>query len=156
MLESIIAISIIVLDRLTKIWASGALGGLAEGRLDLIPGFLEFIYVENTGAAFSMLTGKRWFFVAITFVIVIIIIWYLVKHARKDGLVMRMALSLILGGAVYKRQDRIFYGYVIDFINPSFVKFAVFNISDMCVTCGTILLVLAVLFMEKRTKSEAQ
>lgn len=156
MLESIIAVSIIVIDRLTKIWASGVLLGLAERSMDLIPGFLELIYVENTGAAFSMLPGRRWFFIATTIVIVIVIIWYLIKHAHKDGIIMRLALSIILGGAVGNLIDRIFYGYVIDFINPTFVKFAVFNISDMCVTCGTALLILAVFFLEKRKKEAAQ
>ena len=150
MLESIIIIVGILLDRLTKLWAAGPLK--AVGSMDFIPGIMEFHYVENRGAAFSMLWGKTWIFIILTLLIVAFLIGYLLKYRNTDGIWMRIAVSSIIAGAIGNLIDRLLYGYVVDFLRPTFINFAVFNIANIFVTCGAILFIIVLLFFNKREK----
>ena len=88
----------------------------------------------------------------VTALIIAGLIFYLVKYGRTESLLVRILLSLIIGGALGNFIDRIVYGFVIDFINPTFIRFAVFNVADIFVTCGAILLVFAVLFLRPSKK----
>ena len=68
--------------------------------MDFIPGIMEFHYVENRGAAFSMLWGKTWIFIILTLLIVAFLIGYLLKYRNTDGIWMRIAVSSIIAGAI--------------------------------------------------------
>ena len=151
MLESILIVIGIVVDRLTKIWAAGTLQPV--GSMNFIPGVIEFHYVENRGAAFSMLWGKTWIFIILTILIVAFLIGYLIKYRNTDGLLTRIAVSCIISGALGNLIDRLLYGYVIDFLRPTFINFAVFNIADIFVTCGAILFIFCLLFFNKREQA---
>ena len=119
-------------------------------QMDVIPGIVDFRYVENRGAAFSMLSGKVWLLTVVTALIIIGLIFYLVKFGSGELLITRICMAAIIGGALGNLYDRIMYGFVVDFINPTFMKFAVFNVADIFVTCGTILLVFAMLFFKPK------
>ncbi len=147
MLESVIIVVAVALDQLSKWWAKSSLAFMPQGHLNLLPGILELRYVENRGAAFSILWGRNGFFIAVSSVIIVLLLLYLIRYRYTESMLSRIAIASILGGALGNLIDRIFRGYVVDMINPLFVRFAVFNIADIFVTCGTILLVFALVFV---------
>lgn len=99
-----------------------------------------------------MLWGKTWIFIILTLLIVAFLIGYLLKYRNTDGIWMRIAVSSIIAGAVGNLIDRLLYGYVVDFLRPTFINFAVFNIADIFVTCGAILFIIILLFFNKKEK----
>ena len=105
----------------------------------LIPRLLHLSYVQNTGAAFGVLKGHQWFFIAISCVV---IVWILREFRRVHRMTRasQWACALILGGAVGNLVDRLRFGYVVDFIDVH--VWPVFNIGDSAITIGVALLVL--------------
>lgn len=135
---SIMIILIIAFDQITKYFASLK---LADGSVaKFIPGVVQFKYAENTGMAFSMLSGARWVFIALTVVVCVGVFYYLFSN-RCKSLWLYWSLGVILSGGIGNLIDRIRFGYVVDFIEPIFVNFAIFNIADCAVTCGAVVLV---------------
>lgn len=135
---SIMIILIIAFDQITKYFASLK---LADGSVaKFIPGVVQFKYAENTGMAFSMLSGARWVFIALTVVVCVGVFYYLFSNKCKS-LWLYWSLGVILSGGIGNLIDRIRFGYVVDFIEPTFVNFAIFNIADCAVTCGAVVLV---------------
>lgn len=135
---TIMIILIVAFDQITKYFASLK---LADGSVaKFIPGVVQFKYAENTGMAFSMLSGARWVFIALTVVVCVGVFYYLFSN-RCKSLWLYWSLSVILSGGIGNLIDRIRFGYVVDFIEPTFVNFAIFNIADCAVTCGAVVLV---------------
>lgn len=156
MLEAIIAIVAIVLDRLSKMWAVGSLSHMPGQHMDVLPGVFEFRYVQNEGMAFSLLEGKTWLFIVVTILIIACLLGYLIKYRAVESIWTRIAIASIIGGAIGNLIDRLLYGYVIDFINPTFIRFAVFNIADIFVTCGAILFVFSLLILPRFSHKKEQ
>ncbi|MDL2225358.1 signal peptidase II [Eubacteriales bacterium OttesenSCG-928-M02] len=154
MLEGIVIAIAIGLDRITKIWCKAYLVHQPGMQMNVIPGVVEFKYMENTGAAFSVFSGKTWLLAAFSIIIIAALVFFLIKYGGGEPLLVRLCVAAIIGGAVGNLIDRLFYGYVIDFINPTFINFAIFNVADMFVTCGAILLVFLLLFFKPREKKE--
>ena len=144
---------IILFDQITKYFAKSTL--YPDKAKDFIKGFVEFRYAENTGVAFSMFSGGRWFFIVLTAVVALGVLLYMFTKGQKN-LWLFWTLGVIFSGAVGNLIDRAFLGYVIDFINPTFVNFAVFNIADCAVTLGTISLIAYLVFdvFKKEKKDE--
>lgn len=135
---SIMIILIVAFDQITKYFASLK---LADGSVaKFIPGVVQFKYAENTGMAFSMLSGARWVFISLTVVVCVGVFYYLFSN-RCKSLWLYWSLGVILSGGIGNLIDRIRFGYVVDFIEPTFVNFAIFNIADCAVTCGAVVLV---------------
>lgn len=111
-------------------------------------GYVRFVYTENRGAAFSILQNQRWLFVAITSVICVLIIIALFKY-NNHGFFSYAASILILGGGIGNMIDRVFNGYVVDYIYITFFP-AVFNFGDCCVTVGTVFLIIHLLFYSSK------
>lgn len=146
-------IMIIAFDQITKYIAKSTL--YPDKAIHFIDGFLEFRYAENTGVAFSMFSGGRWVFIILTSAVAIGMLVYMFTRAQKN-LWLYWSLGVIVAGAIGNLIDRIFLGYVIDFINPTFVRFAVFNIADCAVTLGTVSLVAYLIFdIFKKEKKDA-
>lgn len=142
---------IVVADQLTKhfIVATIPLGGVKEA----IPWLFQLTYIQNTGMAFSLLRGGRWFFLIVT-VFALILMVLAVKRkwiTHPTGL---WALAAIAGGAIGNLIDRVRLGYVVDMIEVTFMDFAVFNVADCFVVCGAILLVIYTFFFDKPKKGE--
>lgn len=134
----IMIVLIIAFDQITKYFASLK---LADGSVaKFIPGVVQFKYAENTGMAFSMLSGARWVFIALTVVVCVGVFYYLFSN-RCKSLWLYWSLGVILSGGIGNLIDRIRFGYVVDFIEPTFVNFAIFNIADCAVTCGAVVFV---------------
>ncbi len=135
-------ILIVAFDQITKYFAEKNLAG---GKIvSFLPGFVQFRYAQNTGMAFSMLSGARWIFVVITIIVCGCVMWYLFSN-RAKSLWVYWSLGVVLAGGVGNLIDRARFGYVVDFIEPIFVNFAVFNIADCAVTCGAAVLVVYLL-----------
>ncbi|MCL1835150.1 MAG: signal peptidase II [Oscillospiraceae bacterium] len=128
---------VVALDQLFKHWIGILMetGGRAAERV-IIPGILSLTYTENYGAAFSILSGKRWLLAAIMFVCIIILIGILLRY--NEGFWGTLGLSAILGGAVGNLVDRVFNGYVVDMFQFKFIDFAIFNVADIFITLGGI------------------
>lgn len=135
----------LILDRLTKIYA---INNFIEN--PVFTKVLNFIYVENRGAAFGILQNRRLFFVILTIAVVIGIIYYFIKNYKNNPKILNIALSFIVSGALGNFYDRIFHSYVVDFIEFSFVNFPVFNIADILITSGAILMIIYVIFIEEK------
>ena len=115
------------------------------GSLILIDGFIQLNYAENTGAAFGSFSGKTTFLSIFTLAIIILGLIYLFVKKRKVD-VEYICISLIISGGLGNLVDRIFRGYVVDYIEPLFVDFAIFNFADILVTCSCIVLVIWLMY----------
>ncbi len=146
LLMELVCIGILIfLDQITKIWAVAT---LKEGRIiDLIPGVLQFNYLENQGAAFGILQNQQTFFVTAGAIILLLVMYvlFVTPHERKYN-ILNVLLVLIASGAVGNMIDRVNLGYVVDFIYISAINFPIFNVADCYVTISTILLALVILF----------
>ena len=152
LITTIIAVILMAVDRITKNWAAQA---LASGDIAVIDKVLYFRYTENTGVAFSMFSDNRWVLVGITSVMLIVALAFFLSGKIKDKLEL-FALSLIIAGGVGNLIDRLSLGYVIDFIDVRIINFAIFNVADMCITIGAILVCIAAFAAEKREKREQE
>lgn len=135
----------LILDRFTKIYA---INNFIDN--PVYTKFLNFIYVENRGAAFGILQDRRVFFVILTVAVVTAIIFYFIKHYKTNPKILNIALALVVSGALGNFYDRLFYSYVVDFIEFAFVNFPVFNIADILITSGSILMIIYIMFIEEK------
>ena len=142
----------VIADQLTK-WAIVAAYPTPGEGVTLIPGILDFTHVDNTGAAFGMLKDSRWVFLVFSAVAIGAMLFYLLKFPPKSRLT-GLSFALVIGGGIGNMIDRIFRGYVIDFIDfcafPKVWKY-VFNVADACVCVGVAALVLCLFFLEAKT-----
>ena len=146
-LWGIIAVLVMVFDQLSKLCINNFVN--ATDRIVFIPGVLDIVSVTNTGAAFSMLSNHTWILGIVSIVFSIGIIVYMLKK-KPQGKLIGISAGLLLGGAVGNGIDRVVRGYVIDFIETSFIEFPVFNIADIAITVGAGLLIVAAMKSEKQ------
>ena len=150
-LSVILCAVLVLLDRFSKMAAVRWL--MPVGVIPAIPGVFEWRYVENTGAAFSFFAGKQLFLIIITSVALLALAWLILFRRPKDKMEY-LALIFIFSGGLGNLIDRIARGYVVDYINLTFMNFAVFNLADIFVSIGFVLLVVAVIRAELRTKKQ--
>lgn len=139
----------IALDRLSKVWAVRALSG--RGAMAVWPGLFHFRYVENTGAAFGLFGGMRGLNVLLTFAFVWIagmVIW---RRREKPGVLPFGAL--LMAGGISHLYDRLIGRNIVDFIEVEFMRFAIFNVADICICAGAVGLTCAYLWQENRVRS---
>lgn len=136
---------LIFLDQLSK---SVMVDKLSDGSsITFINHVIDFVYVENTGSAWGMLSGKMVFFYIITVILVGIIVFFFVKMpATKRFIPLRVCTVLIFAGAIGNFIDRVMLNYVRDFIEFSFVDFPVFNVADVYITLGVAATILFIIF----------
>ena len=137
---------VIAVDRLCKLAAIAALA--PHGVQTAIPGILSWAFVKNTGAAFGILSGN-WLLPLLTAALIIALLVFLLHRPEADAL-LRTGLWLIIGGGLGNLYDRIVYGSVTDFIEPLFVRFAVFNLADVAICVGACIAAIAMLIDERR------
>ena len=156
-----LAAGIVLVDQLLKIMAVRFLA--PAGTVTAIPGLLDFVYVENTGAAFGLFANQRWVFIGLTAVFIVILIAVLFRYHTSSRLY-AAGMVLILGGAVGNLIDRIVSGYVVDYLRLSFFP-PVCNLADYCVVIGVVLMLVYLLFFtdffeggkkRKKVKEEAK
>ena len=158
-LACVITSLIIPLDLLTKHYIIAELIPNVGNSIDVMPGFINFVYVKNTGAAWGMMAGRPIFLIVISIIILGIYFWFYILQVKrfkeKTSNVLGISLGLIAGGCIGNLVDRIVFGYVRDFINFQFMNFPVFNFADISLTFGVILMVVYFLFIfGKENKKE--
>ncbi|MGH8309599.1 MAG: signal peptidase II [Steroidobacteraceae bacterium] len=150
-----LAVVIILLDQLAKLWALSAFREFEQ--LELLP-VLDFTLMYNTGAAFSFLAGasgwQRWFFVILALAVAAGITVWLRRLRAHDQALLGCGLALILGGAVGNVIDRLRLGKVVDFIHVHWndAYFPAFNLADSAITVGAGLLLLDAFLESRRAK----
>ncbi len=135
-------------DQLVKLLAVELIK--SKGSVEVIHGFFYLTYVENTGAAFGLMRGARWIFVAVTAIILIFGAVYYVKMPKtRHSVITRASLILICSGALGNFADRLFKGFVVDMFHFIFFgySFAVFNFADILVVVGSTLLAFSLIFL---------
>ena len=120
----------------------------------------HFTYVKNTGMAFGMLKDHRWVFMVFSTIAIVALIVYLFRF-RPESRWMQISMAMIIGGGIGNMIDRVFLGYVVDFIDVTLINFAVFNVADsfVCVGAGIMILCLVLdlikeIKLEKAQKAE--
>lgn len=147
MLYIILTALIIAFDQISKVMAIKYLKG--QEPYVIIKNYFELRYVENYGAAFGILQQKRIIFIIITTLVLLFILIFLYNNYYKLTVISKLSISLFLGGAIGNFIDRVRLGYVVDFLRVnilSFYDFPVFNIADVFIVSGTILIIFIVLF----------
>ena len=109
----------------------------------LINGVLSLTHLRNNGAAWSLLEGQQWFFTIITIIVLIVAIWVLIKNINKNWYA--FSLTLIISGALGNFIDRIRQGYVVDMFQLDFINFPIFNVADILLSIGFVVLFIAIL-----------
>ncbi len=155
--------AVFLIDQTTKAWAIRKLR--FEGDMEIIPGFLNFAYAQNTGVAFSMFNdygdAGRWVLSGIAFVASALVLYFFWKTPRSDDRILG-ALALLLAGIVGNVLDRARLGFVIDFIDVQFGSwhYPTFNVADASICIGAGILILDMFLRkdppEEETKAEAE
>ena len=134
--------ALIILDQMVKAYV---VQNIALGEIkSWIPNLVSLTYLQNRGAAFSILQDQQLLFAVITLVVVVGAIWYLHKH-MEDSFWMVLGLTLIIAGGLGNFIDRISQGFVVDMFHLDFINFAIFNVADSYLTVGVVVLLLAML-----------
>lgn len=141
----------VLLDFVTKKVVAGNM--TLYQSISVIPGVFNITYVKNTGASFGMMAGARWFFVAVTVLLIAAVIYYTVKNNIKDKLFL-VSASFVVGGGIGNLIDRIATGAVVDFFDFCLINFAIFNVADCFVVVGVILMAIYYIKEERAKKEE--
>ena len=139
MLYFIIMFALVALDQLTKYLV---LSTMSLGQSIPLVGVIKFTYIQNTGMAFGLFHNASWFFTVDSIMTVILVILVLILWKKPFIAQYHLPLSIVIGGAVGNLIDRIFRGYVVDFID--FTYWPVFNVADIAVCVGVILLAIQI------------
>jgi len=132
----ILIILIIILDQFTKNYINYNISDFLNNNYYLF----KIDFVRNYGAAFNLFDGNRLFLSLISILSSIVLIYIIFTKNQLTTLSL-YGLSLILAGSIGNGIDRIIYGFVIDFINLNFISFPVFNIADISINLGFVLLI---------------
>lgn len=146
-----IAVLWIVFDQATKAYFDGAyFPGQVIG--EPILGIFRFHLVYNTGGAWSIFSGATWALGAFSLIVCIALTAYLFFTARESAPGEAVGLALVVAGGIGNAIDRFALGHVIDFIEPVFIEFPVFNVADIGVTCGFVIFFVS-LFLRDRARA---
>lgn len=150
---------ILIFDILSKHFITQALPHVGDS-MDVIPGFINFVYIQNTGAAWGMLAGRPVFLIIVSIIILAIYLWFyairLKRLKNNSSITLAVSVGLIAGGCIGNLVDRIAFGYVRDFINFQFMDFPVFNVADIALTVGIIIMVIYFIFIYSKEDKKMQ
>ncbi len=161
--------SVVVLDQLTKYIIKRSMD--LYDSFDVLGSFFKITYIENPGMAFGIQMENKIWFTFLSIIAALIVLIYLIR-LKNERFSFRLALALIMGGAIGNLIDRIYAGRVVDFLDveffdvsiPSFsflllnfpgyslTRWPVFNIADSAVTCGMILIIWLIIFQKSHQK----
>lgn len=139
------------IDQILKVLAMEYLKPI--GSYPIIPDVFHLTYVENRGAAFGMMAGQKWLLVWVTAIVILAAVAVVMAGKIKNTTVL-LAVATIIGGGVGNLIDRVYRGFVVDYVHLKIIDFAVFNFADICVTVGTAILLIYLLFYELKHKNK--
>ena len=135
------ALSILAADQMIK----QAVRRTPEGSVLLrVPGVAEITHCVNTGAAFSILTGKTLLLALLSVALLAALVIVFVRSTRLNR-ASEIAVAALIGGGLGNLADRIAFGGVTDYIRLLLFRFPVFNLADICITCSILFLILELL-----------
>ena len=137
---------LVIIDQLTKYLTVENIA--SHEVVEVIPNILSFTYIQNSGAAFSILEGQMLFFYIVSMIVIAFLLYYMYTEAQNNK-ILGILLSIVLAGTIGNFIDRLLYQYVIDMIQLEFVNFAIFNVADMFLTVGVALLFIYTLFEDR-------
>ncbi len=143
----VLSAGFILVDQATKIWAVNT---LKTSDIVIWNKVFRLHYLENFGAAYGILNGKKEFLIIFTAIVTIALIIYMIR-IKTDNVfdkVSKFAISMIIGGAIGNIIDRMSLGYVRDFLYFELIDFPVFNVADICVVVGVGLLMLMIIIKD--------
>lgn len=143
-IEIIVVLAVVTIDQITKLTIYESVN--ENGKMNIIKGVLSFTAVQNTGASFGIFNDKTVLLSIVSCVCSVGLIVFLIYTIKHRNLLLRISLIMIIGGAIGNLIDRVFLGYVRDFVYFELINFAVFNLADSALVIGTILLVIYVIF----------
>ncbi len=114
----------------------------------IIPDALHLTYMRNYGAAFSSMQGRYWFLIIFTSAALLAGIIWICMSKKNTPRMLIWSLATIIGGGLGNLLDRVFRGFVVDYIDFRLINFAVFNFADICVVCGTAVLACYIVFSD--------
>ena len=138
-------IALIVIDQISKYLAVNNLANI--GSIPIIENIFHLTYVENRGAAFGMFQNNQIVFIIVAVVASIVGLYYIYK--KKLNLLGNISIVLIISGAIGNLIDRVRLGFVVDYFDFRFIWDYVFNVADIFVVVGTILLCIYIIVFEK-------
>ena len=144
--------AIVAADQITKYLVVQNIPLYAD--VPAIEGLFHLTYVQNRGAAFSSMEGMRWLFVAVFVVLTVLLLLEYFKKPMPFRPFERWCIAAVYGGGLGNVIDRIFVGYVVDMIEVDFMRFAVFNVADIFITCGCVGMIVSLLFNKEFWKDE--
>ena len=121
----------------------------------LIPDVLDILPVHNTGAGFSILSGKTWLLILMSAIFLVAYVTFDIIF-KSNSVLYEIASACIIAGAIGNLIDRVVFGYVRDFVYLKFINFPVFNIADISLTVGCVLLIVYMLISIGKDKKEAK
>ena len=145
---TLFAAAIVAADQYTKFLTVANIA--LHQDIEFMPGFLGLTYVQNTGAAFSSFEGQQWLFVLIFLLFTAAIVYEFVKKPMGFSSFERWCIAAVYGGGLGNMIDRVRLGYVVDMIETKFMNFPVFNVADCFITCGCILMMISLIFFNKK------
>ena len=138
----------LVLDQASKLFFNGSYHA-GQVISDPILGIFRFHLVYNTGGAWNIFSGATWALGAFSLVVCIALTAYLALTPQRPNTGELIGISLVVAGGIGNAIDRFTLGFVVDFIEPTFIDFPIFNIADIGVTCGIILFIVSLLVHER-------
>lgn len=155
MIFFLIALIAFLIDQATKYWIATSLA--INEQIPVIGNFFLITSHRNRGAAFGILQDQRWFFIVVTTVVLIGLVWYMLKIRKSGNRLLQTALALVLGGAAGNFIDRALTGEVVDFLQFNFgsYTFPIFNVADSCIVVGVALIILDSILEIRREKQQA-
>lgn len=138
-------IALIVIDQISKYLALNNLANI--GSIPIIENIFHLTYVENRGAAFGMFQNNQIVFIIVAVFASIVGLYYIYK--KKLNLLGNISIVLIISGAIGNLIDRVRLGFVVDYFDFRFIWDYVFNVADIFVVVGTILLCIYIIVFEK-------
>lgn len=143
---------LIGLDQWTKWLATTHL--MDQPPVVLIEGVLEWYYSENDGAAWGIFSGARWPLIVFTVLLIAVVAGVLFSRHFRSYRLANIAACLILAGGIGNLIDRLWHGYVVDFIYVKWIDFPIFNIADCCVVIGAALMMIFLVFIYQEDKTK--
>lgn len=149
-----VSVIVFIIDQFIKTLAFNYLNNIT-----IIPGFFGLTFAKNKGAAFSILWGNQWLIIIITILILLFLVYTVLKEITKIKKYIKfyeVTYGLLFGGIFGNLFDRILRGYVIDYISLNIFgySFPIFNVADIAITIGVILMIIYILFLENKEKIE--
>ena len=148
----LIVSGLVGIDQLTK-WLSIQFLRRSDP-VSVINGFFSLTYTENRGAAWSMFEGQRWLLIGVTSAMLLTLLLVLLSGRFRRHRMATFGGILVIAGGVGNLIDRVFRGFVVDFLQTDFIDFPIFNVADCFVVIGAVLLFVYFVFFYSETDSK--